>query len=167
MKRLSLLLLALASIMAIYAETFVKVTDPATLKDGDQVLMAYEEGNKASDSFHSNKKYIAATNATFTDDQLTITEPNTITIKQVGSYWNLYINNKPVGHKSGNSDLDASQKTTTNFAISIDNGNAKIISQTPGKNSNEVFFAYNASSSRFALYHASSNMKAINLYPPG
>ena len=164
MKKLSLLFLAIASALAIQAETFIKVTDPATLQDGDQVVMAYESGAKVSAGFSSNKKYIGITDATFSADNLTLTEPTTITLKKAGNYWNLYIGTKPVGHKSGSNDLDVDRKTTTNFAISIENGNAKLVSQTPGKNSNEVFFAYNASSPRFALYHAGSNMKAITLY---
>jgi hypothetical protein len=163
MKKISLFLLALASIITLHAETFIKVTDPATLQDGDQVVMAYESGAKVSDGFASTKKYIATTDATFSDETLSLTEPTTITLKKAGNYWNLYIGTKPVGHKSGNSDLDVNQKTTTDFAISIENGNAKLISQTPGKNNNEVFFAYNASSPRFALYHSGSNMKGISL----
>ena len=164
MKKLSLLLLALASVFSLQAETFIKVTDPATLQDGDQVVLGYEAGAKVSDTFSSTKKFIATTDATFSDDNITLTEPTTITLKKSGSYWNLYIGTKPIGHKSGNNDLDVNQGTKTNFAISIENGNAKLISQTPGKNNNEVFFAYNASSPRFALYHAGSNMKTISLY---
>ena len=164
MKKLYLLLFALASIMAIHAETFIKVTDPATLQDGDEVVMAYEADTKVSAGFSSNKKYIDITDATFSADNLTLTEPTTITLKKAGNYWNLYIGSKPVGHKSGSSDLDANQSTTTSFAITIENGNAKLVSQTPGKSNNEVFFAYNTSSPRFALYHAGSNMKTISLY---
>ena len=164
MKKLSLLLLALASIFTLRAETFVKVTDPASLQDGDQIVLGYEAGAKVSDTFSSTKKFIATTDATFSDDNVTLTEPTTITLKKNGSYWNLYIGTKPIGHKSGNNDLDVNQGTKTDFAISIENGNAKLISQTHGKNSNEVFFAYNASSPRFALYHAGSNMKTISLY---
>ena len=164
MKKIYLLLFALTSTLAIHAETFIKVTDPATLQDGDEVVMAYEAGTKVSAGFSSTKKYIDATVATFSADNLTLTEPTTITLKKAGTYWNLYIGSKPVGHKSGSNDLDVNQKTTTDFAISIENGNAKIVSQTPGKSNNEVFFAYNASSPRFALYHAGSNMKAISLY---
>lgn len=164
MKKISLLLLALASVFTLRAETFVKVTDPATLQDGDQVVLGYEAGAKVSDTFSSTKKFIATTDATFSDDNVTLTEPTTITLKKSGSYWNLYIGTKPIGHKSGNNDLDVNQGTKTDFAITIENGNAKLISQTPGKNNNEVFFAYNASSPRFALYHAGSNMKTISLY---
>ena len=164
MKKISLLLIALASAFALNAETFIRVTDPATLQDGDQIVLGYEAGAKVSDTFSSTKKFIATTDATFSDDNVTLTEPTTITLKKSGSYWNLYIGTKPIGHKSGNNDLDVNQGTKTDFAISIENGNAKLISQTPGKNNNEVFFAYNASSPRFALYHAGSNMKTISLY---
>ena len=164
MKKISFLLIALASAFALNAETFIRVTDPATLQDGDQIVLGYEAGAKVSDTFSSTKKFIATTDATFSDDNVTLTEPTTITLKKSGSYWNLYIGTKPIGHKSGNSDLDVNQGTKTDFAISIENGNAKLISQTPGKNNNEVFFAYNASSPRFALYHAGSNMKTISLY---
>lgn len=164
MKRFSILLLALASMMAIHAETFVKVTNPATLQDGDQIVLGYEAGAKVSAGLSSTKKFLASTDATFSGETLSLTEPTTITLKKAGNYWNLYIGTKPVGHKSGSSDLDANQKTTSDFAISINNGNAKLISQTPGKNNNEVFFAYNASSPRFALYHSGSNMKEVAIY---
>lgn len=164
MKKLSLLLLALASVMAIHAEVYFKVTDVNSLQDGDQVVLAYEAGTTVSNGFASTKKYIASTSASFAADQVTLDTPTPFTLKKNGSYWNLYIGSKPVGHKSGYSDLDANQGTTTNFAISIENGNAKIVSQTPGKNNNQVFFAYNPSSPRFALYHAGSNMKSISLY---
>lgn len=164
MKKLSFLFLAIASALALHAETFVKVTNPATLQDGDQIVLGYEAGAKVSAGLSSTKKFLATTDATFSNETLSLTEPTTITLKKAGNYWNLYIGTKPVGHKSGSSDLDANQKTTTDFAISINNGNAKLISQTPGKNNNEVFFAYNASSPRFALYHSGSNMKEVAIY---
>lgn len=164
MKKLSFLFLAIASALALQAETFIKVTDATTLQDGDQVVLGYQTGAKVSAGFSSTKKYIDATAATFDGDNVTLSEPTTITLKKNGSYWNLYIGTKPVGHKSGTSDLDVDHKTTTDFAISIENGNAKLISQTPGKNNNEVFFAYNASSPRFALYHSGSNMKEVAIY---
>ena len=164
MKKLSLLLLALASVFTLRAETFVKVTDAASLQDGDQVVLGYADKNHVSAGFSSTKKYIDITSATFDGDNLTLNEPTVITLQKSGTYWNLYIGTKPIGNKSGISDLDVNQKTVTDFAISIENGNAKIVSQTPGKNDNEVFFAYNPSSPRFALYHSGSNMKAISLY---
>ncbi len=164
MKKLSFLFLAIASALALQAETFIKVTDATTLQDGDQVVLGYEAAAKVSAGFSSTKKYIDATAATFDGDNVTLSEPTTITLQKNGNYWNLYIGTKPVGHTSGNSDLDTKYRYTTDFAISIENGNAKLISQTPGKNDNEVFFAYNPSSPRFALYHAGSNMKGISLY---
>ena len=164
MKKLSLLLLALASIFTVRAETFIKVTDPATLQDGDQVVLGYEAGAKVSAGFYSNKKYIDIVDATFSGNKVTLSDPTTITLKKAGNYWNLYIGTKPVGHESKSSDLDDNQKTTTNFAITIENGNAKLISQTPGKDNAQVFFAYNTQSPRFSLYKATSGMKEISLY---
>ena len=164
MKNLSLLFLAIVSAWTLHAETFVKVTDPATLQDSDQVVLGYEAGAKVSAGFYSNMKYIDVAEATFDGNNVTLSEPTVITLKKNGSYWNLYIGSKPVGHESGSSDLDTKNRYETDFAISIDNGNAKLISQTPGKNSNEVFFAYNTSSPRFALYHSGSNMKNISIY---
>lgn len=164
MKKLSLLFLAMVSVLTLPAETFVKVTDATTLQDGDQIVLCYEAGAKVSAGFSSTKKFIATTDATCSEDNVLLTEPTTITLKKAGNYWNLYIGTKPIGHTSGSSDLDANQKTITDFAISIENGNAKLISQTPGKNNNEVFFAYNASSPRFALYHSGSNMKEVAIY---
>lgn len=156
--------MALVSAFALNAETFIKVTDPATLQDGDQVVLGYADKSHVSAGFSSTKKYIDITSATFDGDNLTLNEPTTITLQKSGNYWNLYIGTKPIGNKSGISDLDVNQKTVTDFAITIENGNVKIVSQTPGKNDNEVFFAYNPSSPRFALYHAGSNMKGISLY---
>jgi uncharacterized protein YjdB len=164
MKKILLLLTCAIGAMTMSAETFIKVIDPASLQDGDQVVLAYEAGTTVSNGFASTKKYIATTSASFAADQVTLDTPTPFTLKKNGSYWNLYIGSKPVGHKSGSSDLDVNQGTMTNFAISIENGDAKIVSQTPGKNNNEVFFAYNTSSPRFALYHAGSNMKEITLY---
>ena len=164
MKKLSILFLAIVSACSLYAETFIKVTDPATLQDGDQVVLGYQTGAKVSAGFSSTKKYIDVAEATFDGNNVTLSEPTVITLKKNGTYWNLYIGTKPVGHKSSSSDLDTEYRYTTDFAITIENGNAKLISQTPGKNSNEVFFAYNTSSPRFALYHSGSNMKTISLY---
>ena len=164
MKKLSILFLAIVSAWTLHAEIFIKVTDPATLQDGDQVVLAYADGSRVSAGFSSTKEYIDVAEATFDGNNVTLSEPIVITLKKAGNYWNLSIGSKPVGHKSKSSDLDDNQKTTTNFAITIENGAAKLISQTPGKNSNEVFFAYNASSPRFALYHAGSNMKNISIY---
>ena len=164
MKKILILLTCAIGAMTMSAETFIKVIDPASLQDGDQVVLAYEAGTTVSNGFASTKKYIASTSASFAADQVIVESPTPFTLKKNGSYWNLYIGSKPVGHKSGSSDLDVNQGTTTNFVISIENGNAKIVSQTPGKNSNQVFFAYNTSSPRFALYHAGSNMKSISLY---
>ena len=164
MKKISLFLMALVSAFALNAETFIKVTDPATLQDGDQVVLGYADKSHVSAGFSDTKKYIDITSATFDGDNVTLSEPTVITLQKSGTYWNLYIGTKPIGNKSGISDLDVNQKTVTDFAISIENGNAKIVSQTPGKNDNEVFFAYNPSSPRFALYHSGSNMKGISLY---
>ena len=164
MKKLFILFLAIVSACSLYAETFIKVTDPATLQDGDQVVLGYQTGAKVSAGFSSTKEYIDVAKTTFDGNNVTLIEPTVITLKKNGSYWNLYIGTKPVGHESGSNDLDTKNRYETDFAISIDNGNAKLISQTPGKNSNEVFFAYNTSSPRFALYHSGSNMKTISLY---
>lgn len=165
MKKLSLFLIALVSAFALQAETFIKVTDPATLQDGDQVVLGYADKSHVTAGFSDTKKYLDVTTATFDGDNVTLSEPTTITLQKNGNYWNLYIGTKPVGHTSGNSDLDTKYRYTTDFAITIDgNGEAKVVSQTPGKNDNEVFFAYNPSSPRFALYHSGSNMKGISLY---
>ena len=165
MKKISLLLITLVSAFALNAETFIKVTDAATLQDGDQVVLGYADKSHVSAGFSDTKKYIDVATATFEGNNVTLSEPTIITLKKNGNYWNLYIGTKPVGHDSGSSDLDTKYRYTTDFAITIDgNGNAKVVSQTPGKNNNEVFFAYNPSSPRFSLYHAGSNMKTIALY---
>ncbi len=146
------------------AETFIKVTDASTLKDGDKVVMGYQKGNNVSAGFSSTKKFLDVAAATFSGDNATLDNPTYITLKKNGNLWNLFIGSKPIGHTSGDNSLDTKQRYTTDYAITITDGVANIVSQTPGKNSNEVFFAYNASSPRFALYMASSNMASISLY---
>ena len=78
-----LLLLALASVCMLQAETFIKVTNPATLQDGDQIVMGYEAKAHVSAGFSDTKKFIATATATFAEDQLTINEPTTITLKKM------------------------------------------------------------------------------------
>ena len=111
MKKISLFLIALVSAFALNAETFVKVTDAATLQDGDQVVLGYADKSHVSAGFSSTKKYIDITSATFDGDNVTLSEPTTITLQKNGNYWNLYIGTKPIGNKSGISDLDVNQKT--------------------------------------------------------
>lgn len=164
MKKIFILLAAVCA-MTMSAETFVKVTDAATLQDGDKVVMAYATASKVSAGFSDTKKFISAMDAVFANDSVTVTDPTEITLKKSGSYWNLYIGTKPVGHASGSSDLDTKFRYTTNYAITIEsNGIAKIVSQTPGKNNNEVYFRYNAGNPRFNVYASSSTAADITLY---
>ena len=165
MKKVLMMLAVAVSAMMMQAETFIKVTDAAALQDGDKVVMAYATANKISAGFSDTKKFIMASDAVFSENQVTQSNPTVITLKKSGSYWNLYINTKPIGHASGSNDLDTKQKTTTNFAISIENtGIAKIVSQTPGKNNQEVYFRYNAASPRFNVYASNSTAVDITLY---
>ena len=50
------LLLALASVFTLRAETFVKVADAASLQDGDQVVLGYADKSHVSAGFSSTKK---------------------------------------------------------------------------------------------------------------
>ncbi len=165
MKKIFVVMVCAFCALTMQAETFVKVTDVASLQDGDKVVMAYATGSKVSAGFSDTKKFIAATDAVFADNQATVSTPKMITLKKSGSYWNLYIDSHPVGHASGSNDLDAKYRYTTNYAISFEsNGVAKIVSQTPGKNNLEVYFRYNAGSPRFNVYAANSTAVDITLY---
>lgn len=165
MKKILLMLAVAVSAMVMQAETFIKVTDVASLHDGDKVVMGYATAGKVSAGFSDTKKFLDATDATFDGNNVSLSNPTVITLRQHGSYWNLYIGNNVIGHTSGSNELDTKYRYTTDFAISFEaNGNVNIISQTPGKNNNQVFFAYNPNSPRFAIYMASSNMQPITLY---
>ncbi|MBQ6984256.1 MAG: Ig domain-containing protein [Paludibacteraceae bacterium] len=165
MKKIFLILLLGLGAMGMQAETFNKVTDAGALKDGDKVVMAYPGASKVSGNFSDTKKFLTAVDATFADGKATLDEPTVLTLKKHGSYWNLYIGSHAVGHNTGSNDLDTKYRYTTDYAISIEsNGIAKIVSQTPGKNNNQVYFRYNAASPRFNVYAANSTAVDIELY---
>ena len=163
MKKIFCLFAAVMCWMSMSAETFIKVTDAATLQDGDKVVMGYQSdaAKKVSAGFGGSKSaYLDATDATFVGDNATLDNPTVITLKKSGNYWKLFIGAKPIGHASGSKDLDKDKKTETEFAISFTNGKANIVSQT----TTTYAFYYNATSPRFALYAASSNQQPIELY---
>lgn len=166
MKKILLMLAAAVSATMMQAETFVKVTDASGLADGDKVVMGCAAKSEVSAGFSSTYKYLDAVTATFDGNEVTVTNPTVITLKKNGSYWNLYIGSKVIGHNSGTSDLDGNKcRYTTNFAISIAaNGTANIVSQTPGADNAEVFFNHHNTMSRFSLYKATSNQTPIELY---
>ena len=121
MRRIALFLFAFASIMPLFAEAFYKVTDHTTLQDGDLVLLAYEEGGIASADFASSKKFISTAQATLDANKILVEEPTPITLKKNGNAWNLYINNKPIGHNSNSSDLK--ENTTIGYIVICRNQN--------------------------------------------
>lgn len=166
MRKIIFSLAAVLCSMSMLAETFIKVTDAATLQDGDKVVMGCAAKGEVSAGFSSTYKYLDGVTATFQDDKATVENPKVITLKKNGSYWNLYLGSKVIGHNSGSSDLDGQKcRYTTNFAISFEaNGTANIVSQTPGDKNAEVFFNHHTTSSRFSLYKASSNQLPIALY---
>lgn len=165
MKRIFLLFACVCATIAMQAETFVKVTDASTLQDGDKVVMAYATANKISAGFSDTKKFIMASDAVFSENQVSQSDPTVITLKKSGSYWKLFIGTHAVGHASGSNDLDTKYRYETEYAINIEsNGIAKIVSQTPGKNNNQVYFRYNAGSPRFNVYAANSTAVDIELY---
>lgn len=165
-KIFTILTLAMFSTLTMQAETFIKVTDTTTLKDGDKVVMGCAAKSEVSAGITSTYKFLDAVTATFNNDQVTVDNPTVITLKKNGSYWNLYIGSKVIGHASGSSDLDGQKcRYTTDFAISFAaNGTVNIVSQTPGKDNAEVFFNHHNTMPRFSLYKASSNQTPIELY---
>ena len=167
MKKVLLLFACVAGVLGMQAETFVKVTNASTLNEGDKVVMGYHstDASKVSGGFSDTKKFLTAVDATFDGDNVTVADPKVITLKKNGSFWNLYIGSNVIGHTSGSNDLDPKYRYKTDFAISIEsNGIAKIVSQTPGKNNQEVYFRYNAASPRFNVYAANSTAVDITLY---
>ena len=166
-KIFTILMLAMFSTLTMQAETFIKVTDATTLKDGDKVVMGYHSDvvSKVSGGFSDTKKFLTAVDATFADGKATLDNPTVISLKKSGSFWKLFIGTHAVGHASGSNDLDTKYRYETEYAINIEsNGIAKIVSQTPGKNNNQVYFRYNAGSPRFNVYAANSTAVDIELY---
>ncbi len=160
MKKIFYLFAAMVCSMSMIAETFTKVTDAATLQDGDKVVMAYQSdaAKKVSGGFSSTSKFLNATDATFADNHVTLDNPTVITLKKSGNNWKLYIGSNPIGHSSGSKDLN--KTTQTEYAISFTDGKVHIVSQT----TTTYAFYYNTSSPRFALYAATSNQQPIELY---
>ena len=118
-----------------------------------------------SGGFSDTKKFLTAVDATFADGKATLDNPTVISLKKSGSFWKLFIGTHAVGHASGSNDLDTKYRYETEYAINIEsNGIAKIVSQTPGKNNNQVYFRYNAGSPRFNVYAANSTAVDIELY---
>lgn len=163
MKKILLAFVCMLATVAMHAEAFVRVTDVSALQDGDQVVMAYQSdaAKKVSAGFGGSKNaFLAATDATFIEDKVSLDEPTVITLKKSGDNWKLFIDSKPIGHKAGTKDLDKDKKTETEFSISFSDNKVNIVSQT----TSTYAFYYNASSPRFALYEASSKQQAIELY---
>lgn len=162
MRKVFLFIVAtMLTVFGAYAETFTKVTDAWTLKDGDKVILVNETSSKASSAISG--KYITAEDVTIDNAKISITEPTTITLnKQNNGFWQLAVGNSTVGHTSSKTDITAN-KNIADFEIDFDiDGNVLITSQTKVSNKNAVFL-YNAQSPRFALY-TSSTMQKIQLY---
>lgn len=165
MRKHVLIVVGLVS-MATNSANFIKVTDASVLADGDRVLLVHPADGKVSGGFTNNKKALQAVdNAIFVDDTIKIEEVTALMLKQNGSFWNLYVGATPIGHNGGSNQFDVNQLTTSNFTIAINaEGEAVITSQTPGDRNEEVFFNYNVSDPRFALYRVASNQAPIELY---
>ncbi|MCR5049793.1 MAG: Ig-like domain-containing protein [Paludibacteraceae bacterium] len=166
MKKHVLIIVGLINAMAICSANFIKVTDASVLKDGDRVLLGRAADGQVNGGFTENKKALrSCNNAVFAGNTLSIDDATSLLLKKNGSYWNIYVGSTPIGHNSGNSHFDVTQATTSNFTIEImDGGEAKITSQTAGDKNEEVFFNYNVSDPRFALYRVASNQAPIELY---
>lgn len=155
------------SALTLHAETFVKVTDVASLADGDKVIMAAEALNAVSAGFKTGtgaNKYLEGIDASFSSGTTTLTDPVYLDLHKAGDYWNFTLGGKPIGNKAGSNDFDTDKKTLANFAISFGgDGNAIIVSQNKGESNATVQFYCNNTSHIFRLY-SSTSQTPIQLY---
>jgi hypothetical protein len=167
MKKTFFTLAAVVCGLMMQAETFNKVTDVASLQDGDKVVMGCEALNVTSAGFKTGtaaNKYLSYSEATFENGVATITSPTYLDLHKNGDYWTFTLGDKPIGNKAGSNDFDTNKKTTANFTITIDgDGYASIISQNKGENDATVSFWCNSSSKCFRLYSSTTQNK-IQLY---
>ena len=174
MKKIFFTLATVAYALMMQAETFNKVTDVASLQDGDKVVMACETKGVISGAFDLNSSnkpiQLKCVDVTFNNGSTTIENPTVIKLtKKSNGDWNLYLivndQEKPIGHApSSDNSVDLKSGTTTDFAITFNNGNVIIKSRTQ-KDQEGKFpqFYSNTSSGKFRLYN-STTQNAIQLY---
>ena len=167
MKKIILSIVCAMGVIALNAETFNKVTDAATLADGDKVILACEASNAVSAGFKTGtgaNKYLSYSDASFLNGVATVTSPTYLDLHKSGNYWTFTLGGKPIGNKTGSNDFDTEKKTTANFTIAIDGeGYATIVSQNKGENNANVQFYCNSSNKAFRLYSSTTQNK-IQLY---
>ena len=158
MKKLFLFLAASLLTLSSYAETFSKVTDVSSLKDGSKILLACEKTDYVSGGFDGTAaKQLVSVSATFFAGKTTLTDPTVITLtKKSTGDWNLYIGTKPIGHEATtDNSVDFKKNEVTDFTIEIgSDGNAVIKSKT-GTTKFPQFYS-NTSSGKFRLYNSTS-----------
>lgn len=136
----------------------VLVNSTSELESGDEVVIAYKEGNKIAGEL-SGKNYLISADATFSTDKQTLEDYSNgliFTLEKSNSSWTLSNEGNKLGASSVKS-LTFSGGTTT-WNISVSSGEAKIEST----NSNYGSILYNTSAPRFMNY--TSNQESINLY---
>ena len=149
---------------------FTKVTDAATLRAGDQLLIVYEEGEIAMGALNST--YHDGVSASISGE--IITDPSNVAILTLGGEegaWTLQSSLTGNYLKLGNYEntLTENQSITVNekWKISIDNdGNAQIVNYYYGTKSASDktvrYIQWNKSSPRFACY--TGTQKNVQLY---
>lgn len=132
--------------------TLIKSTDE--LEDGDSVVFASKTFNATAGGFSS--KYLDKVDSIFSGDEITTLGSGTSewTLKKNGNSWNFVLDENKLGCSGGDLSIAGG---TTDWTISISNGNAKVQS---GSSNNVI--QYNQSAPRFKTY--SSNQQPIELY---
>jgi hypothetical protein len=155
---LSFILMLWAGILS--AETFVKVTDVASLNNGDKILFVCEANGKVNAGFISSYKAISGTTASISGGKVTLDSYTAITLTASGSNWTMTLGSSKIGHKDSK-DLDTNRKTSTVFSIAISGGDATITSQS----NTSYIWKNNNNDGRFALYTSSSSgVSPIQIY---
>lgn len=136
----------------------VLVNSTSELESGDEVVIAYKEGNKIAGEL-SEKNYLISADATFSADKQTLEDYSNgliFTLEKSNSNWTLSNEGNKLGTSSAKSLTFSGG--TTKWNISVSSGEAKIKST----NSDYGSILYNTSAPRFWNY--TSDQASINLY---
>lgn len=154
---------------AVISNAFERITATEALEDDMQILIVNEEAAVALGQYNSNK-YFETAAVTITDNTITLEDENNtdvaiLTLESNGNYWHLlngdnYLYCASTGKKnylSEEASLDSESRAE--WAISITNGVATIVSQTNA--SDRTSLMYNSTQPRFACYKGTQQEVAI------
>ena len=156
-----------STLYALYSYTlgsggYKKVTNASTLKDGAEIIITSAAGDYAMGS--NNNSYSSRVAITSKDNLITDTaNAQIITLEQNGSFFYLKVGSKYLCSASSGNNLQTTTTKNNNstWKITIDTKGSATITAQAGAS---TLLQYNAGSSRFSCYKATSNMKDGSIY---